>query len=59
METKTVYCPILDKQVDGPECFEIAMASEGLGSINMTLDDGRKLTDDMKATCLSCEWHAK
>ena len=57
MQRETVYCPILKRQVDGFECYNITMTSEGLGCKEILPEDLDELTEEMKKTCLSCEWH--
>ena len=57
MQRETVYCPILDRQVNGDECYNITMTVDGGGSKVILPEDIDELTEEMKKTCLECEWH--
>lgn len=57
MQRKTVYCPVLDRQVNGDECYNITMTVDGGGSKAILPEDIDDLTEEMKKTCLECEWH--
>ena len=57
MQRKTVYCPVLDRQVNGDECYNITMTSEGMGCKEILPEDLDELTNEMKKICFACEWH--
>ena len=57
---KTVYCPVIDGQIDGTTCMEIVDVVDGL--INQRiLNDIEKVTvwnEEQKQKCLNCPYHA-
>ena len=57
---KTVYCPVIDGQIDGTTCMEIVDVVDGLINERI-LDDIEEVTvwnDEQKQKCLNCPYHA-
>lgn len=57
---KTVYCPIIDRQIDGATCMEIVDVVDGLINERI-LNDIEEITawdEEQKQKCLSCPYHA-
>lgn len=53
----TVFCPLLNRRVDGTTCLEIVLVADG--EINeRVLPDEMAWNDDKRETCLCCKWHA-
>ncbi len=59
MANKTVFCPVLQRQVDGDECFDLSMVAEGTTPGRFLPNDLKPedFTDDKKDTCLKCKYH--
>lgn len=52
----TVFCSVLDRQVDGTTCFEIVLVADG--EINKRiLPDGLEWNEEQRQKCLNCKWH--
>lgn len=59
MANKTVFCPVLQRQVDGDECFDLSMVAEGT-TPDRFLPNGlnpEDFTDKKKEACLKCKYH--
>lgn len=57
---KTVYCPVIDGQIDGTTCMEIVDVVDGLINERI-LDDIEEVAvwnDEQKQKCLNCPYHA-
>lgn len=53
----TVFCPVLNRQVDGITCLEIVLVADG--EINKRiLPDGLEWNEEQRQKCLNCKWHA-
>ena len=55
----TVYCPVIDGQIDGTTCLEIVQVADG--ELNKRLlDDIPEVTEwneEQRQKCLHCKWH--
>lgn len=58
MNKETCFCPLLNKNIIGYECFDVSMYAEGQGPAS-TLPDGvdEKYVEDHAETCLKCKYH--
>ena len=57
MENMAVFCPVLKRQVDGDDCFDISMVAEKT-TPDRFLPKGMRpedFTDDKKEICLKCK----
>lgn len=54
---KTVYCPVMKKQIDGTTCLEIVLVSDGEMKPQI-LPAGFKWSESRRDVCLSCIWHS-
>ena len=59
MENKTVFCPVLQRQVNGDDCFDISMVAEKTTPDRFLPKDLKPedFTDDKKEICLKCKSH--
>lgn len=57
-EKKTCLCPILNKEIDGMECFDAALVFEEMSPLS-ELPTGMKFTDKNQDICLKCKYHPK
>lgn len=55
-EKKTCLCPILNKEIDGMECFDAALVFEEMSPLS-ELPTGMKFTDKNQDICLKCKYH--
>lgn len=57
---KTVYCPVIDGQIDGTTCMEIVDVADGLISkgILEDYDPAIPWSEEQRQKCLNCKWHA-
>lgn len=53
---ETVYCPVLDRQVDGTTCLEIVLVADGEMKPTI-LPKGLEWNEDVRAKCISCPYH--
>ena len=58
-ENKTVFCPVLQRQVNGDDCFDISMVAEKTTPDRFLPKDLKPedFTDDKKDICLKCKYH--
>lgn len=56
---KTVYCPVIDGQVDGTTCLEIVEVADGRIDKKIFADYDKKFTwnEEQRQKCLACKWH--
>lgn len=57
---KTVYCPVVDDQIDGTTCMEIVDVADGMIN-NRVLEDydpAIHWNEEQRQKCLNCKWHA-
>lgn len=57
---KTVYCPVIEGQIDGTTCMEIVDVVNGLINERI-IKDIKEVTiwnDEQKQKCLNCPYHA-
>ena len=54
---ETVYCPVIDGQIDGTSCFEIVLVADREMKPSI-LPKGVIWNDAQRQKCLSCKWHA-
>ena len=59
MENKTVFCPVLQRQVNGDDCFDISMVAEKTTPDWFLPKDLKPedFTDGKKEICLKCKYH--
>ena len=59
MENKTVFCPVLQRQVNGDDCFDISMVAEKTTADRFLPKDLKPedFTDSKKEICLKCKYH--
>ena len=55
-EKKTCLCPILNKEIDGMECFDAALVFEEMSPLS-ELPTGMKFTEKNQDICLKCKYH--
>ena len=55
-EKKTCLCPILNRDIDGMECFDAALVFEEMSPLS-ELPEGMKFTDKNQDICLKCKYH--
>lgn len=55
-EKKTCLCPILNKEIDGMECFDAALVFEEMSPLS-ELPKNMKFTDKNQSKCLKCKYH--
>lgn len=55
-EKKTCLCPILNREIDGMECFDAALVFEEMSPLS-ELPEGMKFTDKNQDICLKCKYH--
>lgn len=53
---KTCLCPILNKEIDGLECFDAALVFEEMSPLS-ELPKGMTFTDENQSKCLKCSYH--
>ena len=53
---KTVYCPVVNGQVNGDTCLEIVLVADRYAKPTV-LPDEVKWSEEMRQKCLSCKWH--
>ena len=52
----TVYCPVMDKQIDGTTCLEIVLVADRM--INKrVLPENLCWDEGQRTKCLQCKWH--
>lgn len=55
---KTVYCPVLGRQVDGTTCLEIVLVTDHEAKPAI-LPEAVKIWDEkQRQKCLNCQYHA-
>lgn len=52
----TVYCPVLQTQVNGADCFKICIVADGEAKPTI-LSDSIEWNDEQKKKCLNCRYH--
>ena len=52
----TVYCPVLDRQVDGNTCLEIVLVADREAKTSI-LPQGLEWNDKQREKCLQCPYH--
>lgn len=55
-EKKTCLCPILNKEIDGMECFDAALVFEEMSPLS-ELPEGMTFTGENQSKCLKCKNH--
>ena len=58
MENKTCFCPILNRDIDGMECFDAALVFEEMSPLS-ELPPSMQFTDQNQKMCLKCKYHPK
>ena len=53
----TVYCPVMEKNIDGSTCLEIVLVADKEASSNI-LPDALGWNEQKCNLCLSCKWHS-
>ena len=53
----TVYCPVLDRQVDGNTCLEIVLVADREAKTSI-LPQGLEWSEEQRERCLKCPYHA-
>ncbi len=56
----TIYCPVIQGQIDGDRCLEISLVSENQISERVFDDNEDKIvwSEEQRQKCLNCKWHA-
>ena len=56
----TVYCPVIEGQIDGATCMEIVDVADGMISERILKDYNPPIqwNDNQCKKCLKCKWHA-
>lgn len=52
----TVYCPVMEKQVDGDTCLEIVLVTDRVAKPTI-LPDGIEWSEKQREKCLRCPYH--
>lgn len=52
----TVYCPVLNRQVDGSTCLEIVLVADREAKTSI-LPQSIKWNEDQRQKCLKCPYH--
>lgn len=55
-EKKTCLCPILNRDIDGMDCFDAALVFEELSPLS-ELPKGMEYTEESAKICLGCKYH--
>lgn len=55
---KDCHCPILNKEIDGMECFDAALVFEEISPVSK-LPDRMQFTKENQSICLKCKYHAE
>lgn len=53
---KTVYCPVMGREVDGTTCLEIVLVADREMKQSI-LPDGLDWDESKRAACLACQYH--
>lgn len=53
---KTVYCPVINGQVDGSTCFEIVLVADHEAKPSI-LPQSIEWNDKQREKCLKCPYH--
>lgn len=53
----TVYCPIIDGQIDGISCLNIVLVAEQEAKTTI-LPKGVMWDEEQRKKCLACKYHA-
>ena len=54
---RTVYCPVLERQINGTECLEVVLVADRMISAETLLPELR-WDEVQRQTCLRCYYHA-
>ncbi len=56
----TVYCPVIDGQIDGTTCLEIVQVADGELNERLLNDipEVMQWNEEQRQKCLNCKWHA-
>lgn len=54
---KTVYCPVINGQVDGGACFEIVLVADHEAKPSI-LPQSIEWNEEQRQKCLNCPYHA-
>lgn len=55
-DKKTCFCPVLNKQIDGLDCFDASLVFEEASPLS-ELPEGMDFTDTNQEKCLKCPYH--
>lgn len=53
----TVFCPVMNKKVDGTTCLEIVLVADHEAKPSI-LPQGLEWNDQQREKCLKCPYHA-
>lgn len=53
----TVYCPVIDGQIDGASCFDIVLVANQEAKSTI-LPKGIKWNDEQCRICKACKYHS-
>jgi hypothetical protein len=53
----TVFCPVINRQIDGTSCFEIVLVADKEMKPTI-LPKGVKWNEEQRRKCLACKYHA-
>ena len=54
---ETVYCPVIDGQIDGTSCLEIVLVADREAKPTI-LPKGVIWNEEQRNKCLACKYHA-
>lgn len=55
--SKTVFCPVINREVDGTTCFEIVLVADKEMKPSILPED-IKWNEEQRKKCLVCKYHA-
>lgn len=55
--SNTVFCPVMNGQVDGTTCLEIVLVADREAKPAI-LPEGIKWDEEQRQKCLACKYHA-
>lgn len=54
--SKTVFCPVINREVDGTTCFEIVLVADKEMKPSILPED-IKWNEEQRKKCLVCKYH--
>ena len=62
-QEKTVYCPVIDGQINGGNCYEVCAVADREVKPRILYDEpsilppGTEWTEELRRVCLQCLYH--